>query len=101
MKRRALYSMLTLAVLITAMGTDYLASAGMVVRAEVVVNVAERMARRFTPVFPRRAHPQGTQQQQSVQAAVASPAVAIVDQQHVHQALACPRHILYLPPPLA
>jgi hypothetical protein len=101
MRRRTICHLLTVALVLTAMGADYLQSAGMVVRAETVVEVAGRMADRFTQAFPRRVHQSTPQILHASGWAVVRPEVRWMDQQRPHQALRCSSEVLYLPPPIA
>ena len=101
MKRRTICNILTVAALLTALGTDYLASAGQVVRAEAVVNVAERMAARLTRAFARKVTVPAPRMER---AAEASQAICMLDVRGIwrpKQADRCQLQTLYLPPPLA
>ena len=91
--------MLVIAALLTAMGTDTMAQAGVAVRAEAVVDVAERMATRFSRAFAREVHQPAIRQQTNLRPA------RIVQQTPPVRDIAPPRsphqheHLLYLPPP--
>lgn len=101
MKRRILYNLIAVAVLLTALGADYLASAATVVRAEAVVEVAGRMASRFTRAFPRRVNESAIHVERGVPDIGERP----IEQVCQTRKAPLPTHgrlqLLYLPPPLA
>jgi hypothetical protein len=101
MKRRAICNILVVAALLTALGTDYLASAGMAVRAEAVVDVAQRMATRFARAFPRRVNESAIQNGRTPQFATLVIRPFVPDEQSPLPTRHCMPHMLYLPPPLA
>lgn len=103
MRQRTLYNLLTVAALLAAMGTDYVAQASTAIRAEAVVQVAERMAGRLGRAYSHKErHPvaQFAQTEQLTTPACRAPlpwpgqevgAVAIVRERPA---------LLHLPPPL-
>lgn len=101
MKRRAIYNILAVAALLTALGTDHLASAAMTVRAEAVVGVAQRMATRFARSFPRRVNESAIQNGRASQFAALAVQPQMPDDQGPFLAMRGMPQMLYLPPPLA
>jgi hypothetical protein len=104
MRQRTLYNLLTVAALLTAMGTDQLAQAATAIRADAVVQVAERMANRFGRTYSEKErHPVAqfarTERAITPQCRLASirpqSQSAGVESNRVRPAL------LHLPPPLA
>lgn len=98
-RRSAITQLLVVASLLTAMGTDALAQTSMTVRAEAVVNVAERMASKFSHAFTRKARQPAMPlhaTRPALTLALRSPAL---DRKPAY-ILRPSEHLLYLPPPL-
>lgn len=100
LKRRAISHLLVLAALVAAWGTDHLAQAGGVVRADAMVDVAERMAARFRYSFDRKSHRPAVVRldadrrwAMAGQAEVSELSEKVYCQTHLNP------HVLYLPPP--
>jgi len=98
-RRSAITQLLVVASLLTAMGTDALAQSKLTVRAEAVVNVAERMASKFSHAFTRKA------KQPAMPLHATRPPLALVLRSPALDRkpaviLRAAEHLLYLPPPL-
>ena len=103
MRRNAITKLLVVASLLTAMGTDALAQTRLTVRAEAVVNVAERMASRMASRFSR-AFTRKTQQP-ALPLHVSRPAPTLAVRSTVLYRTPAyifrqSEHLLYLPPPV-
>ncbi|GEM_PF-5464169 len=101
MRRRVIYNLLTVAALLGAMGSDYLAQAGTYVQGEAVVGVAEKMAARFGKAFPQRSSQPATRLESTRQTAAVTQEFPTAGRRDPQQARHCSTQTLHLPPPLA
>ena len=99
-RTRAISQLLVFVALVGALGTDYMAQAGSAVRADAVVDVAERIAARLSRAFDQKDHrPAAVQfaRQRLAALSAARPSARPEDVRVEH--LASDLRLLYLPPP--
>ncbi len=97
-KRRVICNALVLAMVVTSLGTDCLSQASVIVRADAVVNVAGKMASRFTRAFPRRVQQTTIHFARRSESMTPEPRPMAAATPAVHQSL-IPLQRQYLPPP--
>lgn len=101
MQRKTIYPILAFAAVLMAMGSDCLLTAGMAVRADAVVTVAQRMAEEFGKTRSRRQSQRAFPLEQARVYVLAIPPRLVAANTFLHPARLCSPHVLYLPPPLA
>lgn len=98
-RRLVISNLIVVTALLCAAGTDYVANAGSAVRADAVVNIADRMAARLSRAFAHKVHQPAMRYPQSRQAVAQSTADRPLVARLVPEVRRDVPQLLYLPPP--